>query len=75
LFSSVVTRAQSLPFLNARPNLLNVALSRAQHHFVCLGHVATLATGSRSRLLVDDVSRLLPAAYGSAPTLFMEPRG
>ncbi|HYP89462.1 MAG TPA: AAA domain-containing protein, partial [Polyangiaceae bacterium] len=75
LFSSVVTQAQSLPFLNARPNLLNVALSRAQHHFVCLGHAATLATGSRSRLLVEDVSRLLPSAYGGAPTLFMESRG
>jgi hypothetical protein len=64
LFSSVVTSASSLAFLNARPNLLNVAISRAQHHFVCLGHSAVLAKGPRSRLLVDGASALSPAAYG-----------
>jgi hypothetical protein len=63
LFSSVVTHAASLAFLNARPNLLNVAISRAQHHFICLGHAPTLAQGPRSRLLVDGVSRLSPKAY------------
>jgi superfamily I DNA and/or RNA helicase len=57
LFSSVVTRASSLVFLNARPNLLNVAISRAQHHVVCLGHAAVLARGPRSRLLVDGRDR------------------
>lgn len=65
LFSSVVTHAPSLAFLNARPNLLNVAISRAQHHFICLGHAPTLAQGPRSRLLVDGVSRLAPAEYRS----------
>ena len=63
LFSSVVTHASSLAFLNARPNLLNVAISRAQHHFICLGHAAVLAQGARSRLLVDGVSTLSTAAY------------
>lgn len=63
LFSSVVTQVNSLAFLNARPNLLNVAISRAQHHFICLGHAAVLARGPRSRLLVDGVSTLLPGAY------------
>ena len=63
LFSSVVTHAPSLAFLNARPNLLNVAISRAQHHFVCLGHAPTLAQGPRSRLLVDGASPLSPADY------------
>jgi hypothetical protein len=63
LFSSVVTHVSSLAFLNARPNLLNVAISRAQHHFVCLGHAAVLARGPRSRLLVDGVSTLSPGAY------------
>jgi hypothetical protein len=66
LFSSVVTHASSLAFLNARPNLLNVAISRAQHHFVCLGHAAVLARGPRSRLLVDGASALSPAAYRGA---------
>jgi hypothetical protein len=64
LFSSVVTQASSLGFLNSRPNLLNVAISRAQHHFVCLGHAGVLARGERSRLLVDGVAALLPGAYG-----------
>jgi superfamily I DNA and/or RNA helicase len=64
LFSSVVTYSSSLAFLNARPNLLNVAVSRAQHHFVCLGHAAVLAQGPRSRLLIEGASALSPIAYG-----------
>ena len=66
LFSSVVTHGNSLAFLNARPNLLNVAISRAQHHFVALGHAPILARGPRSRLLVDGVSTLSPATYRGA---------
>ncbi|HYQ30933.1 MAG TPA: DEAD/DEAH box helicase, partial [Polyangiaceae bacterium] len=64
LFSSVVTHPTSLGFLNARPNLLNVAISRAQHHFVCLGHAPTLAQGRRTRVLTASAQALLPAAYG-----------
>ncbi len=52
LFSSVATRVSSLSFLNAQPNLLNVAISRARHHLVCLGHRPTLEQGERTRLLV-----------------------
>jgi superfamily I DNA and/or RNA helicase len=51
LFSSVVTNTSSLPFLNLRPNLLNVAISRARHHFVCLGHRTVLEQGEKTRLL------------------------
>jgi AAA domain-containing protein len=65
LFSSVVTHPASLGFLNARPNLLNVAISRAQHHFVCLGHAGVLAQGPRTRLLTQGIPTLSPAAYGS----------
>jgi len=64
LFSSVVTRVASLPFLNVRPNLLNVAISRAKHHFICLGHAAVLAHGQRTRLLTASARPLLPTAYG-----------
>ena len=32
LFSSVISHPASLAFLNARPNLLNVAISRERHH-------------------------------------------
>jgi superfamily I DNA and/or RNA helicase len=63
LFSSVVTHTASLAFLNSRPNLLNVAISRAQHHFVCLGHAPVLSQGPLSRLLVQDVNPLSPADY------------
>jgi hypothetical protein len=75
LFSSVVTRAASLPFLNARPNLLNVAISRAQHHFICLGHAAILAQGARTRVLATEARALVPAAYGrgTQATLFDPP--
>lgn len=58
LFSSVITRARSLPFLNERPNLLNVAISRARDRFVCIGDASTLARGTRTRLLVDAAERL-----------------
>jgi len=64
LFSSVVTHASSLHFLNARPNLLNVAISRAQHHFICLGHAGVLAQGARTRLLTSTAEALAPEAYG-----------
>ena len=66
LFSTVVSRPASLSFLNTRPNLLNVAVSRAQHHFICLGHAAVLAQGSRTRLLVQGAHSLTSSAYGGA---------
>jgi hypothetical protein len=66
LLTSVVTHPSSLPFLNARPNLLNVAISRAQHHLVCLGHAQVLSEGPRSRLLTERATALSPAAYGGA---------
>jgi len=69
LFSSVVTQPTSLGFLNARPNLLNVAISRAQHHFVCLGHAQTLAQGQRTHLLTTSAHALSPAAYAGAREL------
>jgi len=60
LFSSVITRTANLTFLNARPNLLNVAISRAQHHFICLGHREVLAQGAKTRVLVQ-AARMLEA--------------
>ncbi len=59
LFTSVVTRTRSLAFLNDRPNLLNVAVSRAREHFVCIGDRSTLARGERTRLLVEAAAPLL----------------
>jgi superfamily I DNA and/or RNA helicase len=64
LFSSVVTQPASLPFLNTTPNLLNVAISRAQHHFICLGHAAVLEQGRRTRLLTSAARALAPEVYG-----------
>jgi superfamily I DNA and/or RNA helicase len=69
LFSSVVTHPLSLGFLNSRPNLLNVAVSRARHHFVCLGHAALLAQGARTRLLTAAAHPLAAGSYaGARPT-------
>ncbi len=58
LFSSVITESSSLPFLNERPNLLNVAVSRAQHHFLCIGQPTTLRQGARTRLLLEGAREL-----------------
>jgi len=76
LFSSVITRPASLAFLNVRPNLLNVAISRAQHHFICLGHAPVLALGARTRLLTTHAQALTPTTYGrgTQATLFAPPR-
>lgn len=53
IFSTVVTRAASLAFLDGRVNLLNVAISRARDHLVVVGHPHTLRQGSLTRLLVE----------------------
>lgn len=45
LLSTVVSRERSLPFLNERVNLVNVAVSRARLHLVVLGDPALLARG------------------------------
>lgn len=52
LFSSVVTEPRSLRFLNSRPNLLNVTVSRAREHLVSFGHARTLAGGEYTRHLL-----------------------
>ncbi len=64
LFSSVITEPRSLGFLNDRPNLLNVAVSRAQQHFVCLGHREVLLQGARTRVLVQAATEI---AISTAP--------
>ncbi|HEY6881191.1 MAG TPA: AAA domain-containing protein, partial [Polyangiales bacterium] len=61
LFSSVVTDPRSLGFLNERPNLLNVAISRAQQHLVCLGDRETLRRGPLTRLLVEAAHSYQPS--------------
>lgn len=58
LFSSVISEPSALPFLNHRPNLLNVAVSRAQHHFVCIGEREVLSKGQRTRVLVSRAQPL-----------------
>ncbi|MDD9968794.1 MAG: AAA domain-containing protein, partial [Myxococcales bacterium] len=56
IFSSVVTEARSLGFLNNRPNLLNVTISRAREHLVTLGHRAALSAGRYTHHLVHGDS-------------------
>jgi hypothetical protein len=53
VLSTTVTRTQSLPFLDRRVNLLNVAVTRAQDHLIVLGHERTLRHGRFTRALVE----------------------
>ena len=56
LFSGVI--AQGEPnFLNSRVNLLNVALSRAQDHFVFIGSLSALAKGTYTAILLDHLQK------------------
>ncbi len=68
LFTTVATRARSLSFLNARPNLLNVAVSRARDRFVCIGDRRVLALGERTRFLIDAAEPLTPRVRAAGPT-------
>lgn len=63
LFSCVVTRSGSLPFVDERANLLNVAVSRARHRLVVLGRSSVLAQGRRTRLLVDAADPVRPEDF------------
>ena len=54
IFTTVVTRPESLPFLNERVNLLNVAVSRAKEHLLVIGHEPTLAAGRLTRALLGE---------------------
>ncbi len=58
LFSTVVTDPRSLPFLDDRVNLLNVAVSRARDHLVTFGCEQALRAGMRTRLLVERAARM-----------------
>ncbi|MCA9547747.1 MAG: hypothetical protein KC613_25260, partial [Myxococcales bacterium] len=58
LFSTVVTRTQSLRFIDQRVNLVNVAISRAKDHLVVLGDPEVLAEGRHTKVLVEGATLL-----------------
>ncbi|MCA9539876.1 MAG: ATP-binding domain-containing protein [Myxococcales bacterium] len=58
IFSTVITRPRSLGFLNARVNLVNVAVSRAREHLVVVGDPTVLRQGRFTRLLVERAAPL-----------------
>lgn len=60
LFTTAVTEAPSLRFLNERVNLVNVAVSRAKEHLITVGHVPTLESGANTRLLVQEARQRMP---------------
>ncbi len=62
LFSTVLTETRSLPFLDERAHLLNVAISRARDHLVIVGHEGTLRRGRNTRVLLEGAARLAPSA-------------
>jgi hypothetical protein len=60
LFSTTVTRPTTLPFLDARVNLVNVAASRAKEHLITIGDEAVLRSGQHTRLLLQNARRASP---------------
>jgi hypothetical protein len=58
LLSTVITREHDLAFLDARVNLLNVAISRARDHLVTFGNEEVLRAGRFTRLLVERAGLL-----------------
>jgi hypothetical protein len=63
LFSTVITKPRSLPFLNERENLLNVAVSRARRHLVVIGDRRMLGQGRFTKILEDAVGYWMPNIY------------
>ncbi|MEZ4265686.1 MAG: AAA domain-containing protein [Myxococcota bacterium] len=55
LLSMVARSAQALRWIDERPNLLNVAVSRARVHLVVVGDPETLRCGRHTRHLVDSI--------------------
>ncbi|MEY2833894.1 MAG: hypothetical protein RLZZ574_3153 [Cyanobacteriota bacterium] len=47
----------SLWFINRRPNLLNVAVSRARELFILVGNLKLLREGEYSKLLVEYIEQ------------------
>jgi hypothetical protein len=62
LFSTTITRPESLGFIDERVHLLNVAASRAKEHLIIVGEAATLKQGRHTRALVDSAVELTPRA-------------
>jgi hypothetical protein len=60
ILSTVVTESRSLPFLDERAHLLNVAISRARDHLVVLGHAPTLLRGAKTRVMLETARELFP---------------
>lgn len=58
LFSTTVTRTESLGFIDERVHLLNVAASRAKQHLIVIGNAPTLTQGRHTRLLVESATEL-----------------
>ena len=68
VFCTAVTRPASLPFLDARVNLLNVAVSRAREHLIIIGAPELLKQGQRTRLLLPDAAPLVPSDWQGQDT-------
>ncbi len=57
ILSTVATEPSSIAWLNERPNLMNVAVSRARDRLVIVGDVTALTSGRYTGLLVGQAER------------------
>ena len=54
IFSSVVGTNDSINFINSKPNMLNVAVSRAKFVFITVGNIGLLKKGTYSNKIVIE---------------------
>ncbi|RXK00458.1 hypothetical protein CRU98_04680 [Arcobacter sp. CECT 8986] len=53
IFSSVVGKNDSIGFINSKPNMLNVAVSRAKYVFITVGNIDVLSKGKYTKKLIN----------------------
>jgi hypothetical protein len=55
IFSSVIGKNDSINFINSKPNMLNVAVSRAKTIFIVVGNIELLKKGTYSGKMIKHI--------------------
>lgn len=63
IHSTFLERSQSLSFINRRPNLLNVAVSRARELFILVGNLGRISEGGHTKELVEYIQQFGEIRY------------